>query len=213
MWRMLSVWLGAKRNPPMGSLDPLRLSEIRKSNDWRFPWFCGLMHPVSGSALVGSRVEMTTPTLDFVAACSKLTELTVVSPYPSGAQQTGTGILFDLARRARPAISELIVACKALPDFDTLQIIHYPVFRPVLTCWCGRDRCGSHWPSSGQWQWEPALEKHAKDLGAWAIDCLKKPKTGCCAGEGRKKTTKLRVIKFCSGHPCRSAVKVEECEV
>ena len=140
-----------------------------------------------------------------MAACSRLTELTVVSPHPSDAQLTKTGILLDLAGKARSAISELVAACKSLPDFGTFQIVRFPIISPPLVCWCGRgELCHSHRPSPGDW--EEALEKQTEDLGEWAINCLKEPETECREGEGRKRVT-LRTIEF--GPGCRS-VKVEE---
>lgn len=36
-----------------------------------------------------------------------------------------------------------------------------------------------------------------KGVKDWAIDCLKRPKTGCCKGGGRKETT-LRMIELSS---------------
>ena len=142
----------------------------------------------------------------FVAACPRLTELTVISHY---AQNAGRRVSLDLAGRARSAISELVVACKTLPDFDTLQIVHFPIVPTRSECWCGLKGCGSHWPSVG-W-WEPALEKQVKDLTAWVVGCLKGPKMGRREVEGRRIT--LRVIEFGPGRPCQSPVKVEEYEV
>ena len=55
------------------------------------------------------------------------------------------------------------------------------------------------------------MRKQTKDLKEWAIDCLRKPLTGCLQGEGRRTT--LRIIKFSSRRPSRSSVKVEEYEV
>ena len=142
-----------------------------------------------------------------MAACSRLTELTVISPYPSGAQRAETEILLDPAGRARSALLELVVACKALPDFDTLQIARFPIILPRLACWCGQEQCGHPRLCPAQWEW--ALAKQTKDLEEWAADCLKEPETGYLEEEERKKTT-LRVIKI--GPGCRS-VMVEECEV
>lgn len=142
--------------------------------------------------------------------CPGLTELTIIFPYPYDAQLTETGILLDPAGRAHPAMSELIGACKGLPDFHTLQIVHFPTIPPRPTCWCGKKRCGSHKPSVGQW--DQALEKQAKDLEEYAKDCLKKPETGFWEEGGRRRTT-LRVIEFSSPRPCQSSVKIEEYQV
>ena len=142
-----------------------------------------------------------------MTACPKLTELTVIAPYPDGAKLTETGILLDPAGRAREAISELVVACKALPDFDTLQIVCYHFVPPRLACWCGWDECGRHRPSAERW--EQALEKQTKYLERRAIECLKKSKMGCQEGKERKRVT-LRVTEFSSS---RCPVKIGEHEV
>ena len=118
------------------------------------------------------------------------------------------GIQLDPDGRARSAVSELVGACKALPDFDTLQIVRFPITPPPLACWCGRN-CSSHVPSREQW--DRALAEQTKDLEGWSIDCLKQPRTGCLEGEGRKTT--FRVIQFSSCYPTQSSVKVEEREV
>ena len=140
-----------------------------------------------------------------MAACPRLTELTVILPYPHGAEITDTGILLDPIGVARSAISELVIACKALPDFDTFQIVRYPIGPPPLVCRCTNWwECSAHTPSSEQW--EEALEKQMKDLEEWAIDCLKEPRIEC-QEEGRKRTT-LRAIKFAPGRgPARVETK------
>ena len=106
------------------------------------------------------------------------------------------------AGRARSAILDLVGACKALPDFDTLQIVRFPAIPPPLVCSCVWSVCNCRLPSTRQ------LENQMKELEEWAMDCLKKPRPGCQEGEGRKTT--LRVIKF---RPGRRSVKVEEREV
>ena len=72
------------------------------------------------------------PTLGFVAACPKLIELTIVCPNPGtiGYMEMETGYI-DLVGRIGSATSELVNACKGLPYFDTLQIVHG----------CGPERC------------------------------------------------------------------------
>lgn len=140
-----------------------------------------------------------------MSACPNLTELTVVPPYPRGAQLTKTGILRDPTGRARSAILELIVASKALPDFNTFQIICFPVVLPVLLCWCGQGPCDSHDPSFGHWEQIPK-----EDLEDRVIDHLKKQETGCREGGGIQKRVTLRVIKFSPGS---SFETVEEYEV
>ena len=119
------------------------------------------------------------------------------------------GVLLDPAGRARSAISELVVACKALPDFDTLQIVRFPINPPRLLCWCGKGRCGHH----GLFleQWELALEKQTKDLEREAVECLKTPRMGSREGEGRR--TMVRIVKFRSRCTGQNSVEVEEREV
>ena len=142
-----------------------------------------------------------------MAACPRLTELTIIFPHGYWTQRGEIGFLLDQAGRARLEILELVSACKALPDFDTLQIVHYPVVPYTLTCWCKREGCDSHWPALDRW--ELALGQQTRDLQAWAMDCLKEPKTGLREGEGRKKIA-LKVIGF--GPGCRS-MGVEKYEV
>ena len=61
-------------------------------------------------------------------------------------------------------------------------------------------------------QQEQALRTQTKDLGDWAIDCLKKSGTGCREGEERKGIT-LRVFRFSPGRPCHGSASIEEHEV
>ena len=113
--------------------------------------------------------------------------------------------LYEWARMARPAISELIVACKAHQDFNTLQIVRLPMEPSPRTCMCDEScDCGSIPMTS----WERMLEKHVKGVGEWAMECLEKARTGCLEGEGRKRIT-VRTVEFTSDHP----VKVKEYEV
>ena len=116
------------------------------------------------------------PTPGFVAACPKLTELTVVYPRPGDNGATETGYLLDPVETARSAASELANACKSLPDLDTFQIVHFAL----------SDGCIRQLHALGE------NLGSAKDL---VINCLKEPKTECREGEGRKKTT-VRVVKL-----------------
>ena len=121
------------------------------------------------------------------------------------------GTEYDPAEKARSAILELVVACKALPDFDTLQIVRFPAFQPCSMCWPVLGEYCNHVPPTeqrGQILEGRHPEEWAKHLGGWAIDCLRKPKMGRREGEGRRHTS--RVIEFGQG---RLSVKVEECEV
>ena len=145
-----------------------------------------------------------------MVACPRLTELTVTLPYLPGVQRVEMKILVDPSGRARSAISELAVACKVLPDFDTFQIVYSPLVPSPLLCHCGWGGCGSH--MNPLEQQEQTLRTWTKDLDDWAIDCLKKPETGCREGEERKGIT-LRVFRFIPGHPCHSSAMIEEREV
>ena len=139
-----------------------------------------------------------------MAACPKLTELTIIYPHPYDAPVT--------VETARSATSELVDACKALPDFDTLQIVHLAVTKPSLNRWCGLTRCSKLRPYPEERKRE--LKGLMKDVKGWATDCLKKPRTGFQEGEARKTTT-LRVIELSQDHPWPhlGPVKVEEYEV
>lgn len=141
-----------------------------------------------------------------MAACPRLTELTAVFPYPHSTEPMETRILLDPAGRARSMISELIVACKALLEFDTLQIVHCPLVPSSLVCQCRWGGCGSRMHFSEQRQ--QTLGEKMKDLEDWAIECLKKSETRCQEGGERKKIT-LRAFRFSSGRPCHSFAKVE----
>ena len=115
--------------------------------------------------------------------------------------------MLDWAGKARPTMSELIVACKAHKDFNTLQIVRLPMRPPPADCVCdGPCECGS--PNLPVTSWEQILERHVKGLGEWAIEYLKKPETGSLEGEGRKRIT-VRTVEFSYYYP----VKVKEYEV
>ena len=173
------------------------------------------MHPVSDSALRGitrrRRRRLTTDS-GFVAACPKLTEVTIF-PDPYNARITETGILCDPDRRVLSAMSELVVACNALPDFDTLQILHFSVPPHHPICWCEWERCRNHILHVKQR--EQSLREQARDMKDFAINCLKS-KTGCREGEGRKRIT-VRVVRLNSALPrpdyYPGSVEVEEYEV
>ena len=76
----------------------------------------------------GRRVtyDLLPPPLVFVAACPRLTELTITCPHPYDGPVAETGIMFDPAESAHSTVLSLVVAYKVLPDFDTLQIVHFP---------------------------------------------------------------------------------------
>jgi hypothetical protein len=143
------------------------------------------------------------PTLGFVVACPKLTELTIVYPC-LGDGEAETGHHLGLSESVRFATLELVNACKALPDFDTFQIVHFPL--PSLDSSWGPVR--TYDPS------EPFHELW-RDLGSGedlVINCLKEPETGCWEGEGKKKTT-VRVITLVYGYYSKFHPEVEEYEV
>ena len=147
-----------------------------------------------------------------MAACPKLTELTVISHYQCDSQHADMGNLINPAGRAPFAISELVVACKALPDFDTLQMVYTAAIPYNLVCPCGWGGCGSRMDSTEQE--EQILRKQTEDMKNWAIGCLTKPETGCREGEEReRKRTTLKVFMFSPGRPCHSSATVEVYEV
>ena len=116
--------------------------------------------------------------------------------------------MLDQVERARSAISDLVGACRALPDFDTLQIALFPIIRPPSRTYNLCRRCPD---CDCDQEWRTEIPgKHPKGLEEWAMDCLKS-KTGCREGEGRGRTT-FRVIKFGDETPCQSTVEVEEYE-
>jgi len=116
-----------------------------------------------------------------VAACPRLTELTVIYPHPYGAPVT--------VETARSATSGLVDACKALPDFDTLQILHFlpDTFPPRRVV--GWDEVNS--PFSTE-RWKRMLSEEVKGVKDWVMGCLE-AKTGSQEGDGKKRTV-LRVI-------------------
>ena len=152
-----------------------------------------------------------------MAACPKLTELTIFYPRPSDTQVSEAGILIDPTKSARTATLELVSACKALPDFDTLQIVHFPLVTPLPLCGCGRMRLTNQGPSLKQRT--KALRDEVKGVKDWAIDCLREPGVGCqekVKEVGRKKTV-VRIIELRSDRPRPkyhlASVKVGEYEV
>ena len=69
-----------------------------------------------------------------MATCPKLTELTVISHYQRDTRYAEMGNLLNPAGRAPFAISELVVACKAFPDFGILQIVRIAAVPCYLMC-------------------------------------------------------------------------------
>lgn len=94
----------------------------------------------------------------------------------------------------RSTISEVVNACKYLPDFDTIQIVHilgWGAHRPAVR---GYDQMrDGGLPSAEQLVQE--VRDRVNDVKDLAIDCLKRPEMGYQEGEGRKRIT-LRVIEL-----------------
>ena len=132
-------------------------------------------------------------TIGFVAACPKLTELSIVYPYPcDGDVDLGMETSARLVRNVRSAMLELANTCKALPDFDTFQIVLFSL--PVVDEISEYER--THDPAPLFYNLRSGLGS-GKDL---VINCLKEPETGRREGEGKKKTT-VRVIELVEKFP------------
>lgn len=109
-------------------------------------------------------------------------------------------------------MSELVVACKALPDFNTLQIVRLPNTPSPPGCNSAGSYADFYSVRPMEW-WEQILKEHLKYLEDWTIDCLKKPKTGRLEREGRRWIT-LRIIEFGHDHyPSQRYARVKEYEV
>jgi hypothetical protein len=190
-------------NRILSSLASNRDSKVKRLTiplvSWANPsskWFDTLGSPdVGGGSLF--------PTSGFVAVCPKLTELTIIFPDPGTIKDTETGYLLNPNGSVRSATSELVSACKALPDFDISQIVH---------------GCGLMYGGAGlrAKRRRRRLRKHVGWAKDSAINSLKEPETGCQERQGWKKAT-VRVIELVAGSPCPtfhlSSARVEECEV
>ena len=119
------------------------------------------------------------------------------------------GVVPGPARSARSAVLQLVIACKALPDFDTLQIVHSPSLTPGLPSRCHQGVRARHAHSGEQLK---RSREDVKDLKDWAINCLKRSKGGCQEGEGRRGTT-VRVIELSPDRSLLGSVDVEVREV
>ena len=120
---------------------------------------------------------------------------------------TETGTLVDTITTVHSATLELINACRALPDFDTLQIVHFRLGEPL---WISGDVRASLSPMAKQQQ---ALMEQVKGVKDLAIDSLKQAKVGYQEGGGRKGVM-VRVIELSLYLPLDgyhlSSVKAEE---
>jgi len=76
--------------------------------------------------------------------------------------------------------------CKTLPNFDTLQIVHFSLTTPPPTCLCWPWQCGGL--GSYTEPQKQVLREQIRCVKELAIDCLKELEAGCQQGEGRKKT-------------------------
>ena len=117
--------------------------------------------------------------------------------------------MFDTVATVYPLTLELVNACITLPDFDTLQIVHFLLGEPLLICGYAR---------AGQAQTglqEQALREQVKGVKDLAIESLKAG-AGCREGEGRRKTM-VRVIELSPHLPPAEyhlrSVKADEFEV
>jgi len=131
-------------------------------------------------------------TLGYVAALPRLTELSLLYPHPPGTLSAKGGVPLDVVEAARSTVSELVDVCKGLPDFDTLQIVHFLPRLPPPSRVGGSSR--GHGPPFIE-QRRQELREVVNDLRDWAMDCLRKSKTGCREGEGGKRTT-IRVVEL-----------------
>ena len=124
-----------------------------------------------------------------MAASPRLTELTLIYPFFGDPLVSEAGLPLDVVETTRSAALKLVNACKALPDFNTIQIVHIgggP--RPPAVGGYEQMRDGGLPPVEQRWQ---ALRDRVKDVKDVAMDCLKE----CQEGEGRKRIT-LRVIEL-----------------
>ena len=109
--------------------------------------------------------------------------------------------MFDPVESVHSAVLSLVTTCKMLPDFDTLQIVHFS--------YRGRQEVNGYQGYSGE---QPKRSTDELErLKDWAISCLKS-ETGSQEGEGKKRK-KLRVIKLSPDRPLLGSVKVEVYEV
>jgi hypothetical protein len=115
----------------------------------------------------------------------------------------GTKYLLGPIRNVCSAMSELMNVCKALPDFDTLQIVH------------GFGRLHNDTDLSIR-QRQQALREHVGCVKELAINCLEEREIGFREREGRRKTA-VRVVELTTSGPYPkfhlNCVRVEECEV
>ena len=117
-----------------------------------------------------------------MAAVPRLTELTLLCSRPADTTTKGTWIPPDL-EATKSATTELVDTCKALPDFDTLQIVHLP--RPVE--WWSRDISAE--------QRDKAWTEQLKGLKDLVMDRLGEPRTRY-QERGVRKRSMLKIIEL-----------------
>jgi len=130
--------------------------------------------------------------LGYVTALPRLTELTLIYPHPYDYPIMEAGTQLYTVRTVRSATSELVNACRTLPKFDTLQIVHFLLGEPLSRIY-GEEMEYSSVPCTEQRKQE--LRERVKGVKDLAIDSLEKAKTGCLEG-GRGKKTTLKVIEL-----------------
>ena len=90
----------------------------------------------SGLVAVCPRLaELTIVCSSLVAVCPRLAELTIVcSSFDT--RITTSKTLFDWVESTCSIILQLVIACKALPGFNTLRVVYFRVFPRPEICWC-----------------------------------------------------------------------------
>jgi len=130
-----------------------------------------------------------------LTAFPRLTELNILYPRSHDTRSTDTEIPLDVVGIARSTTLEVLGACKTLPDFDTLQIVHFlpDTPSPGYVDWWLRNN--GLLPTQQRKQALREQLQGVKGVKDLAVDCLKQPKTRCQMRGGRKNTT-LRVIEL-----------------
>ena len=105
-------------------------------------------------------------------------------PCRHGIQKMELIIPPDTGGIIRSALLKVVDACTKLPNFDTLQIVHFSLATPppIRQCWL----CGD--PGTYTEEQKQVLRNRVRGAMDLAIDCLKKPKVGYQEGVGREKT-------------------------
>ena len=111
-------------------------------------------------------------------------------PHPHDTVEAGN--LLDTVGTVHSAMLELVNACRVLPDFDTLQIVHVLLGESVLIC--GSIRITLTLTD----QRERALREQMEGVRDLALDSLRKVKAGCWEG---KEKVMLRVIELSPHFP------------